>query len=151
VNNARLIASKFRLAGFDVFTRYDVGILELKRAIRQFKSAAADSDIAVVYYGGYGLDINGTNYLLPIDARLASDWDADDEAIPIERLIDSVDNTKTGLIILDACGYNPFAQSMKRQRTNSSFNNVGLCAIASPPSRKNLLIVYAGQARESGP
>ena len=80
----------FRDAGFDtVEMLINVGNLEFKRAIRKFEATADQADIAVVYYAGHGLEIGGTNYLIPIDARLASDRDADDEAIPLERLVSS--------------------------------------------------------------
>ena len=62
--------------------------MDFKRAIRKFEDAAADADIAVVYYAGHGIEIHGTNYLVPVDAKLASDRDADDEAITLDRLAD---------------------------------------------------------------
>ena len=54
----------------------DVGNLDFKRAIRKFEEAAADADIAVVYYAGHGIEIGGVNYMIPVDAKLASDFDA---------------------------------------------------------------------------
>ena len=97
--------------------RLNVGNLEFKRAIRKFETTADQADIAVVYYAGHGLEIGGTNYLIPTDARLASDRDADDEAIPLERLVSSADGAKRlRLVILDACRDNPFATSMRRER-----------------------------------
>ena len=100
----------FRDAGFDtVETQINVGNLEFKRAIRKFETIADQADIAVVYYAGHGLEISGINYLIPVDARLASDRDAEDEAIPLERLVSSADGAKRlRLIILDACRDNPF-------------------------------------------
>jgi len=72
--DAKAIAEMFAKAGYDVVSaQYDVGNLDFKRAIRKFEDAAADADIAVVYYAGHGLEIGGTNYLIPVDARLASD------------------------------------------------------------------------------
>ena len=63
----------FRDAGFDsVETQLNVGNLELKRAIRKFEISVDDADIAVVYYAGHGIEIGGQNYLLPVDAKLAS-------------------------------------------------------------------------------
>src|SRR5207245_3386908 len=93
----------FKDAGFDsVDIQLNVGNLEFKRSIRKFEALADHADIAVVYYAGHGLEIGGTNYLIPVDARLASDRDADDEAIPLERLVSSADGAKRlRLIILD--------------------------------------------------
>ena len=81
------------------------------------RPSADQADIAVVYYAGHGLELGGTNYLIPIDARLASDRDADDEAILLERLVSSADGAKRlRLIILDACRDNPFVATMRRER-----------------------------------
>ena len=89
----------------------NVGNLDFKRAIRKFETTADQADIAVVYYAGHGLEISGTNYLIPVDARLASDRDADDEAIPLDRLVPSADGAKRlRLIVLDACRDNPFVR-----------------------------------------
>ena len=108
--DATSVAKMFRDAGFDsVDVALNVGNLEFKRAIRKFEATADQADIAVVYYAGHGLEIGGTNYLIPVDARLASDRDADDEAIPLERLVSSADGARRlRLIILDACRDNPF-------------------------------------------
>src|SRR3979490_3095170 len=85
--DANAVAQMFRDAGFDtVDVQLNVGNLEFKRSIRKFEAAADQADIAVVYYAGHGLEIGGNNYLIPVDARLASDRDADDEAIPLERM-----------------------------------------------------------------
>ena len=79
--DANSVAKMFRDAGFDsVDIQLNVGNLEFKRAIRKFETMADQADIAVVYYAGHGLEIGGINYLIPTDARLASDRDADDEA-----------------------------------------------------------------------
>jgi uncharacterized caspase-like protein len=114
--DATSVAKMFRDAGFDyVEVALNVGNLEFKRSIRKFEATADQADIAVVYYAGHGLEIGGINYLIPVDARLASDRDADDEAIPLERLVSSADGAKRlRLIILDACRDNPFVTSMAR-------------------------------------
>src|SRR6201985_927791 len=85
--DATSVAKMFKDAGFDsVDLVVNVGTLEFKRAIRKFEAAADQAEMAVVYYAGHGLEIGATNYLIPVDARLAADRDADDEAIPLERL-----------------------------------------------------------------
>src|SRR3984893_4137122 len=111
--DAASVAKMFKDAGFDsVDVALNVGNLEFKRAIRRFEATADQDDIAVVYYAGHGLEIGGTNYLIPVDARLASDRDADDEAIPLERMVSSADGAKrVRLIILDSSRDNPLATS----------------------------------------
>src|ERR1051326_2954328 len=93
--DAKAMVSMFEKAGFDVVTtQYDAGNLQFKRAIRQFEDAASEADIAVIYYAGHGIEIHGTNYLIPIDAKLASDRDADAEAISPDRLGQTLDRAR---------------------------------------------------------
>lgn len=145
--DASAVASMFRAAGFDtVDTLINVGNLEFKRAIRKFETTADQADIAVVYYAGHGLEIGGTNFLIPIDARLASDRDADDEAIPLERLVSSADGAKRlRLIILDACRDNPFVTIMRRERRSSTRGISGGLGKVEPTST-DTLIAYAAKA-----
>ena len=145
--DATSVAKMFRDAGFDsVEVALNVGNLEFKRAIRRFEATADQAEMAVVYYAGHGLEIAATNYLIPVDARLASDRDADDEAIPLERLVSSADGaTRLRLIILDACRDNPFVTTMRRER------KVASRAIAAglgkvEPTSTDTLIAYAAKA-----
>src|SRR4051812_12498732 len=145
--DATAVAKMFRDAGFDtVDTLINVGNLEFKRAIRKFETIADQADIAVVYYAGHGLEISGVNYLIPIDARLASDRDAEDEAIPLERLVSSADGAKRlRLIVLDACRDNPFVKSMRRERkTATRAVSAGLGKVE--PTSTDTLIAYAAKA-----
>src|SRR3984885_8952127 len=145
--DAASVAKMFRDAGFDsVDVAINVGNLEFKRAIRKFEATADQADIAVVYYAGHGLEIGGTNYLIPTDARLASDRDADDEAIPLERMVSSADGAKRlRLIILDACRDNPFVSSMRRERKMANRAVVGGLGKVEPTST-DTLIAYAARA-----
>ena len=145
--DASAVAKMFKDAGFDsVDVELNVGNLEFKRSIRKFETMADQADIAVVYYAGHGLEIGGTNYLIPTDARLASDRDADDEAITLERLVSSTDGARRlRLVILDACRDNPFVTTMRRERV------VANRAVASglgkvEPTSTDTLIAYAAKA-----
>jgi hypothetical protein len=146
--DANSVAKMFRDAGFDtVETLNNVGNLEFKRAIRKFETTADQADIAVVYYAGHGLEIAGTNYLIPVDARLASDRDADDEAIHLERLVSSADGAKRlRLIILDACRDNPFVGTMRRERRNMATRAVSGGLGKVEPTMTDTLIAYAAKA-----
>lgn len=145
--DANSVAKMFRDAGFDsVDVQINVGNLEFKRAIRKFEAMADQADIAVVFYAGHGLEIAGTNYLIPIDARLASDRDADDEAILLERLVSSADGAKRlRLVILDACRDNPFVRTMRRERKSATRAVVAGLGKVEPTST-DTLIAYAAKA-----
>ena len=146
--DANAVAKMFRDAGFDtVEVQLNVGNLEFKRAIRRFETTADQADIAVVYYAGHGLEIGGINYLIPTDARLASDRDADDESILLERLVSSADGAKRlRLIILDACRDNPFVGTMKRERKMASRASVASGLGKVEPTSTDTLIAYAAKA-----
>jgi outer membrane protein assembly factor BamD (BamD/ComL family) len=115
--DAEAVAEMFKKVGYDVSLLTDADNLQFKRNIRKFEDAASDADIAVIFYAGHGIEIGGTNYVIPTDAKLASDRDAPDEAIELTRIIQSVDGAKRlRLVVLDACRDNPFLATMKRQR-----------------------------------
>jgi len=140
--NARAMAAMLQKAGFDVVDgQYNAGDLQLKRSIRQFEDAAADADIAVVYYAGLGIGISGTNYLIPVDAKLENDRDADGEAVSLQRLADAVGKAKRlRLVIVDACRDNPFARTIKLQA--GALGQISPTLDAADP-KPNTLIAYA--------
>ena len=81
VNDGAVIAATLKNAGFDVVdSRHDLPAAETRRALRDFADRARDADIAVVYYAGHGIEVDGTNYLIPVDAKLERDTDVYDEA-----------------------------------------------------------------------
>lgn len=141
------VGQMFRDAGFDtVDVIVNASNIELKRAIRKFALDADQADIAVVFYAGHGLEIGGNNYLIPVDAKLASDRDAEDEAVTLERLASSADGaSKLRVIILDACRDNPFTGLMRTNRRNNRVTVAsGLSKVE--PTSTDTLIAYAAKA-----
>jgi Caspase domain len=145
VNDANAIAAVLTKAGFDVVDeRRDVGVVEFKRAVRDFVAAAANADIVVVYYSGHGIEVGGTNYLIPVDAKLASDFDIEDEAIALDRIITASQSAKRlSLIILDACRDNPFLHAAPHATATRSFANR---LVGVQPAGADTLIAYAAKA-----
>jgi uncharacterized caspase-like protein len=143
--DADAMTALFRKAGFDtVDSRRDLGISELRRAIREFSEISRDADISVVYYAGHGIEVDGTNYLVPADARLLSDFDVEDETISLDRVLKALDPVKRlRLVILDACRDNPFAKTMKRSVASRSIGR-GLGQIE--PATSDTLVAYAAKA-----
>lgn len=146
-NDAAAIADMLKKSGFsDVALLQDAGNLEFKRAIRRFEDTARDADVAVIFYAGHGIEIGGTNYMIPVDAKLASDLDAQDEAITLDRIVESVDSAKQlRLVILDACRDNPFVAAMKRQR-QAALRGVSAGLGKVEPTSSGTLIAYAAKA-----
>ena len=146
VNDARAVAALLKNAGFDVVeSRSDLGIANIKRAMRDFANVALDADIGVIYYAGHGIEVEGTNYLIPVDAALERDIDVDDETVSLDRVLKSLEPVKRlRLIILDACRDNPFTRSMKRTIASRSVGR-GLAKVE--PMTSDTLIAVCGQGR----
>jgi hypothetical protein len=144
-NDSAMMERTFRQAGFDVVdARHDLSALETRRALRDFADKAADADIAVIYYAGHGIEVDGTNYLIPVDAKLERDNDVFDEAFSLERVLVAVEPAKKlRLVILDACRDNPFSKTMKRTIASRAIGR-GLAKIE--PNGPNTLIAYAAKA-----
>ena len=102
----------------------------MRRALRDFYDKAASADIAVVYYAGHGIEVDGTNYMIPVDAVLKRDRDVDDEAVSLDRILETVEQAKQlRLIILDACRDNPFAKTMIRTGAARALTTRGLITV----------------------
>jgi uncharacterized caspase-like protein len=145
VNDGAAIAATLKDAGFDVVdSRHDLMAAETRRALRDFADRARDADIAVVYYAGHGIEVDGTNYLIPVDARLERDTDVYDEAFSLDRVLLAIEPAKRlRLVILDACRDNPFAKIMKRTVASRAIGQ-GLAKVE--PASPNTLIAYAAKA-----
>jgi Caspase domain len=145
VNDADAVAATLTKAGFEVVDeRRNAGVVEFKRALRDFTRAVASADVAVVYYSGHGIEVGGVNYLIPVDAKLASDFDVDDETISLDRVILATQSAKKlSLIILDACRENPFLHTeAKLMAQRSVVNRMS----GVEPSSPNTLVAYAAKA-----
>ncbi|MBI5260501.1 MAG: caspase family protein [Bradyrhizobium sp.] len=144
-NDGATIAQTLKDAGFEVVdSRHDLPALETRRALRDFADKARFADIAVVYYAGHGMEVDGSNYLIPVDARLERDTDVYDEAFSLDRILVAVEPAKQlRLVILDACRDNPFAKTMKRTVASRAISR-GLAQVE--PTSPNTLIAYSAKA-----
>ncbi|KGJ66165.1 hypothetical protein BJA5080_02783 [Bradyrhizobium diazoefficiens SEMIA 5080] len=145
VNDATLVGGMFKKAGFDsVDVRLDLSASEMRRMLREFAGRARDADMAVIYYAGHGIELDGNNYLIPTDATLETDGDVLDETIPVERALFAVEPAKQlRLIILDACRDNPFSKTMKRTLASRAIGR-GLAKVE--PTSPNTMIAFAAKA-----
>ena len=144
-NDATLLAAMFKNAGFETVTiKLDLGISEMRKTLREFGMTARGADIAVIYYAGHGIEFEGNNYLIPIDATLETDADVLDETLSLDRVLFAVEPArKLRLIILDACRENPFARTMKR---TIGVRAIGRGLAKVEPSGPNTLISFAAKA-----
>lgn len=145
VNDGAVMAKTLRDAGFDIVdSRHDLSALDTRRALREFADSTRDADIAVVYYAGHGIEVEGSNYLIPVDAKLERDTDVYDEALSLDRVLVAVEPAKQlRLVILDACRDNPFGKTMKRTLASRGIGR-GLAQIE--PTSSNTLVAYSAKA-----
>jgi formylglycine-generating enzyme required for sulfatase activity len=114
-NDANDIAASLGRLEFSVKKVLNGTFDDIRRALLQFGREARGADMAVVYFAGHGMEIGGDNWLIPVDAELRTDTDAENEAINLRAVMLQVANATTlGLVILDACRNNPFAAKMQR-------------------------------------
>jgi uncharacterized caspase-like protein len=144
-NDAAAVTAMLKAAGFDsVESRLNVPANDLRRTLREFAARARDADIAVVYYAGHGIELDGTNYLIPVDATLETDGDVLDETVPLDRVLFAVEPARRlRLVILDACRDNPFAKTMKRTIASRAIGR-GLAKVE--PTSPNTMIAFAAKA-----
>ena len=142
LNDARDIHNAFERLGFSVTLVTNSDSDSLRRTLRDFKRAASASSIAVIFYAGHGIEIDNRNFLVPVDAKLASDEDVEYETVPLELVSGAVKGaSELRLVILDACRDNPFVASMRRTGATRSIGR-GLARIE--PSGETL-VAYAAK------
>jgi hypothetical protein len=115
VRDAKSITNLLKTAGFDVTTALDLGQTDMRRAVADFAAKLADKSkdtVALVYFAGHGIQVDGKNYLLPVDAKLKAQADVALEAVKLADVMNVLNSvpSKTRIVILDACRNNPFAE-----------------------------------------
>ena len=146
--DATLVADALKRTGFQTVTlQTDLGRDGLVSALRIFAQQAETADWSLVYYSGHGMEVGGVNYLVPVDAKIATDRDIGFEAVALEQVLNAAERSRMlRLIILDACRDNPFANQMKRTLTVASRSvSRGLASIEPDAGT---LVVYAAKDGE---
>jgi uncharacterized caspase-like protein len=142
-HDAQDVAAALERLGFSVKTVIDADFDKMRRSLLEFGRAASNADMAVLYFAGHGVEIDGNNWLLPTDVELKYDTDASTEAIGLPSAIQAVAGARTlGLVILDACRNNPFKSSMRRSVPAAAAQLLGLAPV-EPAS--NVLVAYAAR------
>src|SRR5215470_271140 len=146
-NDSAAMAGLLRKAGFDIVEeKADLPADAMRRFLRDFSEHVRDADIAVVFYAGHGMEMNGVNYLIPVDATLARDVDVEDEAVALDRVIRTLEPARRlQLVILDSCRDNPFLRSMRRTTVSRSVRS-GHGDVDEKMLPPNTLIAYAQKA-----
>ena len=148
-NDARAIAKSLRDIGFTVSEGIDLDRAMMQKMTRDFLREAARAQIAVIYYAGHGVQIDGRNYLVPVDVRLQAGGNLTETMIDMDTILAGLDDqVRTNILIIDACRNNPMARQTASAVPDRSIEaGSGLAAPTAPNSGATLgagtLIAFA--------
>lgn len=130
-NDADAMSRKLTALGFEVVTGLDGTKADMERAVREFVKRLPEADVALFFYAGHAMQVNGRNYLIPIDAKLEDSTAIDFETIDLGVVLNFMNSgNRISVALLDACRDNPlsrrFARNFKASR--SAFIGRGLAA-----------------------
>ena len=141
VNDARSLSKVLRGMNFKVFEATNTNRFKLEEVLAQFGEAAEKSEIALAYYAGHGIQVDGQNYLIPTDVSLKKTPRPEKKLLNLDDLVyEAKQASKLGLVILDACRDNPFADQLTGSLGRSLVGR-GLARIERTAS--NVLVAFA--------
>lgn len=154
-NDAADVSTALTRLGFEVVTGIDLTIDQFAETLVEFGNRAQNAKVALFYYAGHGIQYQGQNYLLPIDAELKNEFSIKRQTFNVTDILDQMEAaSQVNLVFLDACRNNPLATTLKRglrSRGRSASVGRGLARIKA--SENDTLLVYAaapGSEAEDG-
>jgi uncharacterized caspase-like protein len=137
-NDAAAVAEALTKLKFKVLLKRNIGNEEFRVALREIAKESIGAYLGVVYFSGHGVEVNGRNYLIPVDAMLSRASDIDLEAIPLDTILNQLPGVyKLKLVILDACRDYAFSLAGDKRSLRR-----GLARIEP---EDNTLVVYAAR------
>ena len=114
-NDAQSMSQLLNSAGFEVTKAIDLTRNDMVRVVQDFTAKVAErgpGTVAMIYYAGHGVQIEGENYLLPVDAKISSAYDLDGNSLRLVDLMGTLDaiTSRMRIVVLDACRNNPFPE-----------------------------------------
>jgi hypothetical protein len=136
-NDATDVSAKLGARGFTVIEKTDCTHKEMDHALKEFRASLTDSDVALFFFAGHGMQIDGENYLAAVDADFGNETDAKHSSLSLNRLIETMEKsgTATKIIFLDACRNNPFEFAWHRSAATR-----GLASVYAP---RGTIIAFA--------
>jgi uncharacterized caspase-like protein len=140
-NDAADMALALRELGFEVIEKKNLDRRAMKLAIRQFgRKLSANGGVGLFFFAGHGMQVNGRNYLIPVDTAVESEADVDIEAVRVDELMAKLSNAhnRMNVVILDACRNNPFEQGFRSVTRGLAFMSAPaetLIAYATAPGQ----------------
>ena len=135
INDAKDMEQALSSFGFDTIYKENLTNSDMKKAIRDFGERIRNGGVGFFYYAGHGIQVNGHNYLIPIEAVINNEYEVEYESVDIGLVLAQMEEAETRLnvVILDACRNNPFTRSFRSTKRG----------LASTDPLKGTLIAYA--------
>lgn len=114
-NDATDMSAALREAGFKVIVRTNASAREMRQAVREFGTELRRADVGLFYFAGHGVQVTGTNYLVPVAADIRNEADIEDLSLDVNYVLRTMEDAqaKVRIVILDACRNNPYARSSR--------------------------------------
>ena len=139
--DAKAMGAALQKVGFTVTSKSDLTERGMKDALRAFKNEIRGGDEVVIFFAGHGVQLGSANFLLPVDIRGQSEDQVKDEAMPLQRMLDDIQDSKAkfALAIIDACRDNPF------KTAGRTIGGRGLAATSAASGQMIIFSAGAGQ------
>ncbi|MFP7675211.1 caspase family protein [Marivita sp. S0852] len=151
-NDAEDLAETLEGIGFDVTLGIDLNEAELRAMMKDFSFRSETADLALIYFAGHGIEVQGENFLIPVDARPRSNLDVQRQSVSLKELLDVVERARVmRIVILDSCRDNPLGGAIDteqvlqtaQQTTDQPTRGVGGLAPANPD--RGTLVAFAAK------
>ena len=144
-NDAEDMVAALRQVGFEVIYERDLNKRGMEHAIARFARAARDADAALFYYAGHGLQYRGSNYLMPVDAKLEDEFSLKFEMTRLDDVLSGLHQARgVKILVLDACRRNPLMDRLAVASTTRDF--VATRGLARMDASRGMVVAYSTQA-----
>ena len=145
-NDAADVGAALGRLGFEVTTVLDVDQVAFNQALLDFTRRSAGADMALVFYAGHGLEIDGVNYMVPVNARLERDTDVRFAAVSLDNMLAATQGARLRVVVLDACRNNPLARTIRRTSSTRSISRGSFGELDEAALGDETFVAYAAAA-----
>lgn len=149
VNDARAVAERLRALGFAVIERENLTQRQIGATLHEFRTRLTPGTVALFFYAGHGLQVNGSNFLPAVDAEIGSEEEVRPQSLDVNDILALMDqaHTRLNLLFLDACRNNPFSRSFRSLGEGLAKVNAPSGTIISFATRPGSVAADSGSGR----
>lgn len=143
VSDSRLVAATLKGIGFEVVALENSGVDSFYEGLENLKRLSAHAEVGLVYFAGHGIEVDGKNYLLPVDAELEAPGQLRSQTVALETVLRDMEEARIDakVVILDCCRDNPIGRSW--MKTRSIGRGLGLGEVTDTDLPEASLILYS--------